>query len=61
MQTPLQITFRNLDNSPTVEAKIRQRVEELEQFYNRITSCRVVIEEPSRHQRGAAFITFVSI
>ena len=52
MQTPLQITFRNLDNSPTVEAKIRQRVEELEQFYNRITSCRVVIEEPGRHQRG---------
>jgi len=52
MQTPLQITFRNLDNSPTVEAKIRQRVEELEQFYDRITSCRVVIEEPNRHQQG---------
>src|SRR5579863_5643991 len=52
MQTPLQITFRNLDNSPTVEAKIRERVEELEQFYNRITSCRVVIEEPNRHHRG---------
>ena len=52
MQTPLHITFRNLENSPTVEAKIRERVEELEQLYNRITSCRVVIEEPSRHQRG---------
>lgn len=51
MQTPLQITFRNLDNSPTVEAKIRERVEELEQFCNRITSCRVVIEEPNRHHR----------
>lgn len=51
MQTPLQITFRNLDNSPAVEAKIRERVEELEQFCDRITSCRVVIEEPNRHQR----------
>lgn len=52
MQTPLQITFRNLENSPTVEAKIRERVEALERFYNRITSCRVVIEEPNRHHRG---------
>jgi len=51
MQQDLQITFRNLDHSPTVEAKIRERVEELEQFYDRITSCRVVIEEPTRRQR----------
>jgi ribosomal subunit interface protein len=51
MQTPLQLTFRNLDNSPNVEAKVRERVEELEHFYNRITSCRVVIEEPNRHRR----------
>jgi ribosomal subunit interface protein len=51
MQTPLQITFRNLDTSPAVEAKIRERVEELEQFYDRITSCRVVIEVPNRHHR----------
>jgi ribosomal subunit interface protein len=51
MQEPLQITFRNLDASPAVEAKIRERVEELEQIYNRITSCRVVIEESNRHQR----------
>jgi ribosomal subunit interface protein len=51
MQTPLEITFRNLDNSPNVEAKIRKRIEELEHFYNRITSCRVVIEQPNRHHR----------
>lgn len=51
MQTPVQITFRNLDASPTVEAKIRERVAELERFYDRITSCRVVVEAPNRHHR----------
>lgn len=51
MQVPLQISFRNLASSPAVEAKVRERVEELEQFYNRITSCHVVIEAPSRHHK----------
>jgi hypothetical protein len=29
----------------------RALVEELEQFYDRITSCRVVVEAPNRHHR----------
>ena len=49
MQLPLQITFRNLDPIPTVEGKIRERVEELEQVFGRIISCRVVIEAPNPH------------
>jgi len=49
MQLPVQITFRNLDRSETVEAKVRERVEELEKFHPGIVSCRVVIEAPSRH------------
>lgn len=48
----LQITFRNLDVSPSVEAKIRERARELEQFFDRIVSCRVVIEAPSRRRQG---------
>jgi ribosomal subunit interface protein len=39
--------------SPAVEAKVRERVEELERFHDRITSCRVVIEVPHRrHLQG---------
>jgi ribosomal subunit interface protein len=49
MPTWLQITFRNMETSPAVEAKVRERVGELEQFYDRIVSCRVMIEAP--HQR----------
>src|SRR6185369_13218572 len=32
------------------EARIREQVAELGQFYNRLISCRVVIETPHRHQ-----------
>lgn len=49
MQVPLQITFRHMDPSPALEARIRRRAEELEQFSGRITACHVTVE--SRHRR----------
>jgi len=56
MRLPLQITFRHMDPSPALEARIRQRAEELDQFFARITSCRVVVEcRHMRHQQGKLF------
>ena len=56
MQTPLQITFRNMETSPAVEVKVRERVAELEHFHDRIIGCRVVIEAPSqRHREGGLY------
>lgn len=56
MQLPLQITFRHMDHSPALEERIRQRAEELDQFFDRITSCRVVVEcRHPRHQQGKLF------
>lgn len=56
MQTPLQITFRHMDSSPAVEARIREHVDHLERFHKDITSCHVVIEAPPAHRRhGAPF------
>jgi ribosomal subunit interface protein len=49
MQLPLQITYRHMESSPAVESRIRERVEELERFFDRIVSCRVVVE--CRHPR----------
>lgn len=49
MQIPLQVTFRHMEASPTLEAKIRERVSELDQFHDRIMGCRVVVEQESRH------------
>lgn len=55
MPSWLQITFRNIDASPAVEAKIGERARELEQFFDRIVSCRVVIEAPNRRRHGDLF------
>ena len=49
MQLPLQITFRNLGQSDAIEADIRERAAKLEQFYNQIISCRVVVEASHKH------------
>lgn len=50
MDIPLQISFRNLDRSDAVEARVRERVERLEKRHGRLTSCRVMVEAPERRQ-----------
>jgi ribosomal subunit interface protein len=50
MQLPLQITFRDIPQSDAVEARIREKAAKLDQYYDRIMSCRVVIESPHAHK-----------
>lgn len=50
MQIPLQVTFKNMDSSPAVEARIREKASMLERFSSHVTGCRVVVEAP--HRRG---------
>lgn len=62
MQLPLQITFRNLDRSEAIEAKIRERAEKLEKFFDHITSCRVVVEaQHKHHEHGNHFHVRVDV
>ena len=49
MKLPLQVVFRNMEASATVEAKIRERAEQLERIYPHIMSCRVVVEAHHKH------------
>lgn len=51
MRLPLQISFRNMDPSPAIEAAIRERAERLDRFFGRVMACRVVIEAPHKHKR----------
>lgn len=53
MQSPLQITFRHMSPSPALEARIRGRVEELEQVFDRIVACHVTVEAVNRRQQQA--------
>lgn len=49
MQLPLQITFRNLEKSDSIEANVREKAEKIERFAEHITSCRVIVEAPHKH------------
>jgi cold shock CspA family protein len=51
MNLPVQVTFHNLPHSDEIEDKILVEAERLEHFYDRITSCRVVIDVPHAHQK----------
>jgi len=56
MQVPLRVSFRNMPPSPAVEADIHEKAAKLEEFCDRITSVRVVVETPHRqHRQGKLF------
>jgi cold shock CspA family protein len=62
MQLPLQITFKNMDSSPAVEARIRQEARRLERFSERISHCRVVVDAPHRrHRQGKIFRVSIDV
>jgi cold shock CspA family protein len=51
VQIPLRITFRDMEPSDAVEARVRERVDALELLHPRITGCHVVVEAHHRHHR----------
>lgn len=51
MILPVQIAFRNMKPSEAVDTRIREEIDKLETFYNRIMHCRVIVEIPHRHHR----------
>jgi cold shock CspA family protein/ribosome-associated translation inhibitor RaiA len=62
MQIPLQITFQDVERTESAEVLIARHAEKLERFSDRITSCRVVVSAPHRHQqRGRHFAVRVDI
>lgn len=56
MQIPLQITVRDIEQSDALETRIRDKAKKLDEFFNHIMSCRVVVEMPHKHhQQGKQF------
>ncbi len=49
---PLQISARNVALSPEMEADIRERATALLSYFDRVMSCRVTVEVPSRRHRS---------
>jgi ribosomal subunit interface protein len=46
---PVEIVFDNMNPSPAIESKIRERAEKLDQFFDQIMTCRVLVEAPHKH------------
>ncbi|HXR90318.1 MAG TPA: HPF/RaiA family ribosome-associated protein [Steroidobacteraceae bacterium] len=58
MKLPLQITFRHMEPSAALEARIRKLAGQLERFSSHITRCHVIVEPPSHHQHQGALFDF---
>ncbi len=62
MQQPLQITFRDIPHSENVEVVVREKAEKLDQFFDKIMTCRVMVESPhSHHHQGRLYHVRVDI
>ncbi len=62
MPLSLQVTFRDMQPSPAVEARIRECGEKLLRINDNIHRCHVVVEAPhQRHTKGAVFHIHVDI
>src|SRR5215472_16312304 len=51
MRLPVQVTFHNMPHDPAVESAIRANAEWLDNYFDRIMSCRVVVDRPHLHHR----------
>jgi cold shock CspA family protein/ribosome-associated translation inhibitor RaiA len=62
MQIPVEITFRDIERSEAVEARIRDWVEKLDRIFDRIVRCEVVVDDPHRrHHKGHQYYVRVRL
>jgi hypothetical protein len=62
METLFQITYRNMDSSPALEADIRRRAEALQKHAPRVLSGKVTVQAPAQHHRkGGPFTARVEL
>jgi ribosomal subunit interface protein len=56
MQSPVQVTFRDIPPSDALFAHVEKRAAKLDTFFDRIHTCHVVVEAPHRHRtKGKKF------
>jgi len=55
MILPPQVTLRNMEPVPDLEAGIAKEIEVLERFFDRIMSCRIMVEGPRGHRYGGLY------
>lgn len=61
MQAPLSLTFRHVEFSPALAARVKDLAERLDRLHGRIIRCEVLIAAPADHCNGKAFGVSVEI
>jgi ribosomal subunit interface protein len=62
MEPPLQISFHGIEHSDALYNTIRGKAEKLDRYYDRILSCRVVLELAGRHKhQGRQFTVRIDL
>ena len=57
-----QITYRGMQHSPAMDARIIELAEKLDEFHPKITRCHVVVDEVDRHKsKGNLFEVHVDL
>ena len=54
MKIPMQITIRDVEHSEMLEAHIRDKAKKLDEFFDHIMSCSVVVEMPHKLEYSIA-------
>jgi ribosomal subunit interface protein len=52
MQIPAEIAFHNIESSDDIEDAIRDHISRLERIYERMTSCRVRVDQRNQNAKG---------
>ncbi len=50
MQVPLEISYRHVNKTEEIDQLIREKAQKLERVHQHISSCRVAVEKPQKHQ-----------
>lgn len=62
MKLPLEVVFRDIPPSEAVEANIQEKAAKLDQYYDQIMSCRVVVEVPhAHHNKGKLYHVVIDV
>jgi len=61
MLLPIQVSFRDTLASKAIEANIRKKAEKLEQYFNRISSCRIVVKSTQKHKHQKLYTIRIDV
>ena len=61
METPAEVTFKDIDHSDAIEVRIRERVSKLEAMSDEIVHCQVWVRAPHRRHKGTEYVIDISV